>query len=199
MLVAAVDGVIALPFERRLDPPPTVGDWIAYDGTGPVAVLPRASLLRRRSAEGVTDQALAANVDVVLLVCGLDRPVRAGRIRRSAALTRDAGATPVVVLTKAALATSPETVVETVVAANPGLDVILVSAVEGIGLDGLRDLARRSHRHHAGRIRCGEVEPGQCVVGGRRRRHRRGARPRRQGSSHHDDRVSSMCCRRVGC
>ncbi len=142
LLVAAVDGVIALPFERRLDPPPTVGDWIAYDGTGPVAVLPRASLLRRRSAEGVTDQALAANVDVVLLVCGLDRPVRAGRIRRSAALTRDAGATPVVVLTKAALATSPETVVETVVAANPGLDVILVSAVEGIGLDGLRHLAR---------------------------------------------------------
>jgi ribosome biogenesis GTPase / thiamine phosphate phosphatase len=141
LLLAAVDGVIALPLERRLDPPPTVGDWIAYDGSGPVAVLPRVSLLRRRSAEGVTDQALAANVDVVLLVCGLDRPVRAGRIRRSAALTRDAGATPVVVLTKAALTTAPEAVADTVTAANPGLDVILVSAVEGVGLDALRDLA----------------------------------------------------------
>jgi ribosome biogenesis GTPase len=84
---------------------------------------------------------LAANVDLVLLVCGLDRPVKTGRIERGTALARDAGATPLVVLTKAALVPDPEAVVAKVKAAVPGLDVLVTSARENVGLDSLRDLA----------------------------------------------------------
>jgi ribosome biogenesis GTPase len=109
-----------------------------------VAVLPRTSLLRRRTAHGDEEQALAANVDVVLLVCGLDRPVRGGRIQRGEALTRDAGALPVVVLTKsvaagdAAVADARAVIAE----AAPGIDVLVTSVREGVGLDDLHAVAR---------------------------------------------------------
>src|SRR6478735_3453504 len=73
LLLATADGIVAAPLTRRLDPAPTVGDWIACEGDEPVAVLERSSLLTRRAAEGDISQALAANVDLVLLVCGLDR------------------------------------------------------------------------------------------------------------------------------
>ena len=78
----------------RLDPPPTVGDWVVVDGDVPVAVLPRTSLLTRRAAVSDAPQQLAANVDGVLVVCGLDRPVKPGRIDRVVTLAWDAGAVP---------------------------------------------------------------------------------------------------------
>ena len=140
--VAAPSGMATAILALRLDPAPTVGDWVALDADQhPVAVLPRTSLLRRRSALTDTDQSMAANVDLVLLVCGLDRPVKTGRIQRGATLAWDAGATPVVVLTKAARATGVDEVAERVAAANPGVEVLITSAKEGVGLDALRTLA----------------------------------------------------------
>ena len=89
---------------RRGVEPLTVGDWLALDGESVLGLLDRASLLRRRAAGGDDHQLLAANLDLVLLVCGLDRPVTAGRIQRGEALAWDAGAHPVLVLAKADLA-----------------------------------------------------------------------------------------------
>ena len=140
--VASPDGIVTAVLALRLDPAPTVGDWVALDADRhPVAVLARTSLLRRRSALTDSDQAMAANVDLVLLVCGLDRPVKTGRIQRGATLAWDAGATPVVVLTKAVRATGVDEVAERVAAANPGVEVLITSAKEGVGLDALRTLA----------------------------------------------------------
>jgi ribosome biogenesis GTPase len=140
--LATPSGVVVAPLARRLDPAPAVGDWIACEGGEPVAVLPRDSVLRRRAADRDTDQVLATNVDVVFLVCGLDRVVKTGRIDRGATLARDAGATPIVVLTKAALASEPEVTAAEIAAASPGIEVIVTSAREGVGLDELRDRAR---------------------------------------------------------
>ena len=140
LVLALPDRTETIMFTQRLDPEPTVGDWVAVRGAEIVGVLPRRSLLRRRSAHGDEQQALAANVDVVLLVCGLDRPVKDGRIRRGMAIASDAGAEPVVVLTKAdtdAAADAAHAATE-VRAANPGLDVIVASVKEGIGIDELR-------------------------------------------------------------
>src|SRR6478672_12895126 len=64
LVLATDDGIIAVPFLRRLDPAPTVGDWIELDGDEPIEILPRASLLSRRAADGEVEHALAANVDV---------------------------------------------------------------------------------------------------------------------------------------
>jgi ribosome biogenesis GTPase len=140
--LATADGVVTRMLGRRLDPPPAVGDWVACAGEEPVSVLPRDSLLRRRAADAERDQALAANVDIVFLVCGLDRVVKPGRVHRGVTVTREAGAVPVVVLTKAALAEDADRVAREVAAACPGVDVLVTSAREGQGLDALRDHTR---------------------------------------------------------
>jgi ribosome biogenesis GTPase len=57
-------------------------------------------------------------------------------------VTREAGATPVVVLTKAAVAADPEGVAAEISEACPGVEVLLTSAREGVGLDALRDHTR---------------------------------------------------------
>ena len=123
---------------RRGAEAPTVGDWLALDGEQLLAVLDRASLLRRRAAGGDDQQLLAANVDLVLIVCGLDRPVRAGRIQRGEALAWDAGAHPMLVLTKADLAPDADAVAAAVEAEHPGLELHLTSSKTGRGIDELR-------------------------------------------------------------
>jgi ribosome biogenesis GTPase len=134
--VRTVAGDRVVPLRRGLEPP-TVGDWLALRGEHPVAVLERCSLLRRRAAGGEGTQLLAANVDLVLLVCGLDRPVRAGRIRRGEALAWDAGATPVLVLTKVDLADDLDGALAAVDRDHPGLEVLVTSVATGEGLDRL--------------------------------------------------------------
>ncbi|MGB8019652.1 MAG: ribosome small subunit-dependent GTPase A [Candidatus Nanopelagicales bacterium] len=124
---------------RRGLPPVTVGDWLALDGEQAIGLLDRASLLRRRASGGEESQLLAANVDLVLLVMGLDRPMKAGRIRRGEALAFDAGAHPVLVLTKADLAVDVDVVLAVVEEDHPGLEVIVTSAATGEGLDQLRE------------------------------------------------------------
>jgi len=142
LTVAGTEGIETLTLGTRLDPEPTVGDWVAVVDGMPVAVLPRTSLLRRKAALSDTEQALAANVDTVLLVCGLDRPVKAGRIHRGAALASDAGAAPVVVLTKAAVVDDVQPIVDRVRKKNPGVPVLVTSVNEGVGIDELRALVR---------------------------------------------------------
>ena len=125
------------------DPTPVVGDWVVIDQrtSSVVATLPRASLLRREDPDG-GEQALVANIDAVLIVCGLDRPVKSGRIQRSIALAWDAGAVPVIVLTKTDLSDDVAAEIEAVAADNPGVDIVATSAATGIGVDRVRALVQ---------------------------------------------------------
>jgi ribosome biogenesis GTPase len=143
VLVATEDGTDSLPVLASVDPAPVVGDWVVVDANtrAVVDVLPRSSLLRRQDPDG-GEQALVANLDVLLIVCGLDRPVKPGRIQRSTALAWDAGATPVVVLTKADLADDPEAVAAEVAAGNPGVDVVVSSSQDGRGVEEVQGIAR---------------------------------------------------------
>ena len=138
--LAMPDGIRQVALSRKLEPHPAVGDWVAVDGDVPVSVLPRTSLLTRRSVRTEAPQHLAANVDAVLVVCGLDRPVRAGRIDRVSTLAWEAGAVPAVVLTKADLVDDPAAAAAAVIDAHPGVDVVTTSAAEGSGLDDLHAL-----------------------------------------------------------
>ena len=72
-VLVAMPEVVSLAMRPGLEVP-VVGDWVAVEGETVVALLPRRSLLRRRDAIADDEQALAANVDVLLIVCGLDRP-----------------------------------------------------------------------------------------------------------------------------
>ena len=150
VMVAEPDGVRQLPVFASIEPQPVVGDWVVCTHEAVVATLDRSSLLRRRDPGKPVEQPLVANVDVVLVVNGLDRPVRAGRIRRAIATTRDAGAVPVVVLTKADRFTEEDLDAARATAASlqgegagagGGIDVVVTSAVTGQGIDELRELA----------------------------------------------------------
>jgi ribosome biogenesis GTPase / thiamine phosphate phosphatase len=142
LVVAGPDGIATATLGARFDPEPAVGDWVALRDGRPVAVLERTSLLRRRSAMRDVEQVLAANVDAVFLVCGLDRPVKVGRVQRGATLASEAGAEPVIVLTKATIASDADGVAARVRAANPGIELLVTSVREGDGVSELRALAR---------------------------------------------------------
>lgn len=140
LMVALTDGPVRAMFGPPVLPPPVVGDWVVLDRhTTPQATLARDSLLRRRAAGGEGEQPLVANVDVVLIVCGLDRPVRLGRIQRTLTLAHDAHAEALVVLTKAdtadpAVAAEAELIVAEV---DPDLEVVTLSARGGWGVEDL--------------------------------------------------------------
>ncbi|GAB3063312.1 ribosome small subunit-dependent GTPase A [Stenotrophomonas tumulicola] len=81
---------------------PAVGDWVLLDGIRIVALLPRRTSIKRGAAgEHYHQQVIAANVDTVFIVCGLDADFNPRRIERYLLLVGGGGAEPVVVLTKA--------------------------------------------------------------------------------------------------
>lgn len=137
-----------LPLRRGLEVAPVVGDWVAVAGSPDVGgaallgVLPRRSLLERRTSRGDASHPLVANVDHVLITCGLDRPLNAGRIRRCATIAWDAGAIPAIALTKADLWEGDPPLAEVVdrlESEHPNLAVLTTSSVTGVGLDDVRD------------------------------------------------------------
>lgn len=136
VLVATETGTVAAE-TGGLTEDAVTGDWLVLSGDRPAAVLARKGALRRRGPDGA-EQVVAANVDTVLLVCGLDRPVKPGRIARGAIQAWDAGASPLVVLNKADLSPDPAGAVEAVLASTPGLDVFTVSCRSGEGLEAVR-------------------------------------------------------------
>jgi ribosome biogenesis GTPase len=81
-----------------------VGDWVRLDPLGDqiTELLPRQSLFKRGAAgEHYRQQTIAANIDVVFVVTGLDGDFNPRRIERYLVLVIASGARPVVVLTKA--------------------------------------------------------------------------------------------------
>jgi len=119
---------------------PAVGDWVAASATEPAlvhAVLPRRTKFSRLAAtdHGQTiEQVVAANVDVVFLVAGLDGDLNPRRLERYLALGWESGAAPVVVLTKADLCPEPESAALAVESLAVGVPVHTVSNLTGDGI-----------------------------------------------------------------
>ena len=140
---------------------PTVGDWVALDSNGVIAaVLPRRTAFKRMAADasrllsGLDDeQVMASNVDVALLVAGLDNDFNLRRIERYLAVAWSSEVLPVVVLNKADLADDVDGRVVAVEAIAPGR-----RDRAGLGLDRPRtrrpaspSAARRRRRRSSGR------------------------------------------------
>jgi ribosome biogenesis GTPase len=127
---------------------PAVGDWVALrpdPAGGRVlirAVLPRKTWFSRKAAGRETEeQVVAANIDLVLLVFGLDAPMSARRIERYLVPARKSGASPVIVLNKADLAEDHAAALAEATLAAQEARTIVVSARDGRGLDAIRQLA----------------------------------------------------------
>ena len=138
----AAGEVIAAARPADDGPRPTVGDWVLAAPGGPRdlhrinRVLVRRSALVRKAAGGVTtQQVLAANVDVVFIVMGLDGDANVRRLERWTAAVWESGAEPVVLLNKADIAADAAAWLGAVGDAAPGVAAHLVSAVSGEGTE----------------------------------------------------------------
>jgi ribosome biogenesis GTPase / thiamine phosphate phosphatase len=130
-------------WERRLPLPrdlhPVAGDWIAVRDDVVVAVLERATALTRPRPDGAP-QVLAANIDLVGVVHGLDMALNRRRLERGVVLAWESGSTPVVLLTKADIAEDVPGTVATAESSAPGVNVIALSSMQGRGLRTLAQL-----------------------------------------------------------
>jgi ribosome biogenesis GTPase len=124
---------------RPSTPALAVGDWVVVDSDRVVGLLPRASLLQRRDPSTGGSQPIAANIDIVGIVCGLDRPITPGRIQRFTSLAWDAGASPLVILSKADLMDSTAEVENDLLRQDPAADIISVSSETTDGISDLLD------------------------------------------------------------
>lgn len=131
---------------------PAVGDWVAVqpaqsDGPGSPAVihaiLPRASVIVRKAAgTGAGEQLVAANVDTLLICCGLDGDFNPRRIERYLTLGYGSGAAPAVVLTKADICFDVNERVAEIESVAIGVPVIRVGWTEEAGVEAVRQLVR---------------------------------------------------------
>ena len=122
--------------------PLAVGDWVRVRPPAELELLPRHTELVRRAAGGpVTSQVLAANVDLALIVHGLDRTLNTRRLQRFSAIAWDGGVEPVVVLAKTDLVDDVGAEVQAAERALPGVPVFALSVHDGTGVDGVLRLA----------------------------------------------------------
>jgi ribosome biogenesis GTPase len=129
---------------------PVVGDWVVLTVAPDEAsarielVLPRRSAFARRLAGATAEaQVLAANLDVVFLVSGLDGDYNPRRIERAVTLAWESGARPVVVLNKADLCDDVEARLAEVASVAPGVPVHATRGLDGGGLEAFtRELSR---------------------------------------------------------
>jgi ribosome biogenesis GTPase / thiamine phosphate phosphatase len=129
---------------------PAVGDWVAVAPLPGEAravihgVLPRRTVFSRLAAgPRPEEQVVAANIDVVLLVMGLDANYNPRRLERFLAVAWQSGAQPVVVLNKADVHPAPDDARREISHLARGAPVVVVSALSGEGLAGLEPHLRR--------------------------------------------------------
>ena len=129
---------------RHLDQDlPCVGDWVILrEGTVISQVLPRRTQLSRKEpGKRLREQVLAANMDLLFIVSGLDRDYNPRRLERYLVLAHESGARPIVLLNKADLRGDIADVVRLTERHAPGVPVFALSALERRGLEAIAQTA----------------------------------------------------------
>jgi ribosome biogenesis GTPase / thiamine phosphate phosphatase len=135
-----------LRIELEEDGLPGVGDWVLLK-TAPCpdhttliehVLARRTAFTRAVAGRQVRSQVVAANVDMVFAVCGLDADFNTRRIERYLARIWASGAEPSVILNKADLCEDSAARVAEVGGSCPGVPVYLTSALRSEGLAVIR-------------------------------------------------------------
>ncbi|MCD5381315.1 MAG: ribosome small subunit-dependent GTPase A [Candidatus Pacebacteria bacterium] len=124
---------------------PKVGDYVSLellDDEKAVieTVEERSSVIKRKSADGEGEQIIAANVDIVFIVMGLDGDFNVNRLERYLLLVQQSGVKPVVVLNKSDLLKPKSEQIAEVEAAAGEVKVLVVSATNGDGMNEFTEL-----------------------------------------------------------
>lgn len=130
---------------------PAVGDWVltqpvAENGSNEVGIerlLDRKSKFSRKEAgETVDEQVIATNIDTAFIVSGLDDDFNPNRIERYLLLSRDSGATGVILLNKADVCDNMDACLAQLEPVAMGAPILVLSATEGTGLEQLKGYVR---------------------------------------------------------
>ena len=124
---------------------PVTGDWVLMTDAVISRVLVRKNALSRgasgthnkQGALPAKEQVIAANLDTVFIVTGLDRDFNLRRLERYLTLVYNCGLNPVIILTKADLHQDPEKFVGEADDVAFGVPIHLVSASDDTGLTSL--------------------------------------------------------------
>lgn len=119
---------------------PTVGDWVVLDESCSriEKVLERKSLFKRLSAgESNELQPIAANIDTLFIVTSCNEEFKESRLERYLALCTEAGAMPVIVLTKADLVEDADTYVCRARKTKAGVPVEAINALDPASINRL--------------------------------------------------------------
>ncbi|BES63705.1 ribosome small subunit-dependent GTPase A [Gottschalkiaceae bacterium SANA] len=126
---------------------PAVGDYVRVDrlndkdGHGMIAeVLPRKSQFSRKVAGNRLDeQVVAANVDTVYVCMAMNHDFNLRRLERYLTQAWSSGASPKILLTKEDLCQERETCLREVEEIAFGIEVFMVSAFTGAGMEAWKD------------------------------------------------------------
>ncbi|MFC1726410.1 ribosome small subunit-dependent GTPase A [candidate division KSB1 bacterium] len=124
---------------------PKVGDWVVYseyDDSKAVIhnVLKRRTGISRNIAGKKTDeQVIAANMDYVFIVQGLDGNFNLRRLERYLIIALQSGAEPVIILNKADLCENLKNYISNVKEIAPDIKIFAVSALKNEGIDKIKE------------------------------------------------------------
>ena len=136
---------------------PTVGDWVLVspieEGQEDADAVPtvlievtlnrKSKFSRKEAGERYDEQVVAANIDTVFLVTGLDDNFNVKRIERYLLLAWTSGASPVIVLSKVDLCENLPPRLDKVEKIAMKTPIHVVSATNGQGMEGLREYVTR--------------------------------------------------------
>jgi len=123
---------------------PAVGDWVAlsFDPSARrqtiQALLPRRTRLSRKDPGGEDEQVIAANIDTVFIVIGLDATYNLQRVERYLAAASAGGAEAVIILNKADLAGDAALKIEEIASLGFAVQAL---ALDSLNLKGYEALA----------------------------------------------------------
>ena len=135
-------------FRKPAEERPTVGDWVLVDAHGGriERCLKRANVLQRIAAGTKADvQLIGANVDALFIVTSCNLEFSPSRLQRFLALAHSTGVAPLIVLTKADLASEPKRFASRARAIAPDVHVEVVNALDADTLAGVRTWLRPAH------------------------------------------------------
>jgi ribosome biogenesis GTPase len=134
-IIATLSGKLRHDTSRRQDLP-AVGDVVSVRDAVIEEVMPRRTVfLRKAAGESPEAQVIAANIDTVFVVTGLDGDFNLRRLERYYATARSSGARCAILLNKADLSVDLDAYVRQARTIAP--NVVTISALNGEGMDGL--------------------------------------------------------------
>jgi ribosome biogenesis GTPase len=146
----AAEAIGALLYRTERSAWPAVGDWVAVQPVGPTeapkeamihAVLPRRTMFSRRAAgDREQEQVIAANIDLALIVCGLDQDFNVRRIERYLTLAHASGVEAAIVLNKCDVCANLNACVAEATRVAAGAPVVAITARATDGIEPVRRL-----------------------------------------------------------